>query len=117
MITGTMCRNGQMMVNKMKQKQRVPKGEMYFYINEGCHVSDWKDTGGSFSAMRLLLGNYFHTKEEAESMARKLRAVLKGADVIEMPSEEEIRKYTDNYTRYPVTSRKAIDWLKSKIVK
>lgn len=31
-------------------------------------------------------------REEAESMARKLRAVLNGADVIEMPSEEELKE-------------------------
>ena len=34
--------------------------------------------------------NYFNTKEEAESMAAKLRAVLCGAAVIELPSQQDI---------------------------
>lgn len=83
--------------------------------------------------MRFLLGNYFHTKEEAESMARKLRAVLNGAEVIEMPSEEEIRRYANSVIYQPSDCNrhihayevvayargveKGVEYLKSKIVK
>lgn len=78
--------------------ERAKKGERYWSIlfdrlfnDDGfCviwHCEDWEDD--VFSEIRFRQHNYFSSKEEAEAMARKLRAVLKGADVIEMPSEED----------------------------
>ena len=77
---------------------------------------------------RFESGNYFHTKEEAESMARKLRAVLNGADVIEMPSESEAEAESERQLELSVacddkwTEEAYLDgfadclhWLKSKV--
>ena len=69
--------------------------------------------------------------KEAESMARKLRAVLKGADVIEIPpyekeviASEEIYRQKDydkgdycHEQSFLWGFQKGVDWLKSKIVK
>lgn len=77
------------------------------------------------------LGNYFHTEEEAESCVRKLCAVLNGASVIKVPSEEEISRESDysahkmdiddgetpNSGLYWRGWGDAVRWLKSKIVK
>lgn len=77
-------------------KTRVKNGEKYWFINTNAAQTnmwaDWDMEGNypSIDKARLKNGNYFNTKEDAEVCARKLRAVLKGADVIEMPSEEEI---------------------------
>ena len=82
------------------EKTRVNKGERYWIVlltGNGCRVIEARE--GEVTSSKPTLndecyefGNYFHTREEAESMANKLRAVLKGADVIEMPSEEEYEK-------------------------
>lgn len=73
--------------------ERVKKGEMYWFIfrtKGGGFVVNCKiEEGSSDDNARFDIGNYFIVKEEALSMARKLRAVLNGADVIEMPSEDE----------------------------
>lgn len=69
------------------KKTRVPYGEMYW-----CYVMAWgsltliksNDTYELSDNENYRLGNYFHTREEAESFERKLRAVLKGADVIDV---------------------------------
>lgn len=80
----------------MKERTRVPKGEKYWFLaydsirDKGINVLPSEEECCIVDFNRCELGNYFHTKEEAESMARKLRAVLKGADVIEVPSEEEV---------------------------
>lgn len=71
------------------KKTRVNKGEKYWFINSFGEVVSKTESGVIDDAKRFEAGNYFSTKEEAESMANKLRAVLDGADVIEMPSEEE----------------------------
>ena len=77
------------------EKTRVPKGEKYWYIASSFFAGDFYVTYGvdfyeDIQDGRFALGNYFHTKEEAEAMARKLRAVLNGAEVIEKPVEKEI---------------------------
>lgn len=111
--------------------KRVKKGDKYWFINhEGMVIVDederWVGDDRCYEC-----GNYFTSRESAEAMAKKLRAVLKGADVIEMPSEEEINEkaselYPSQYNEYAgmyeVPSEKlgfgdCIDWLKSKIVK
>lgn len=118
--------------------ERVKKGEKYWFIASDFFADDFYITYGvdfyeDIQDGRFALGNYFHTKEEAEAMAKKLRAVLKGADVIEMPSAEEINKQgiefiSDLHGRlYNATSEEMClqlitynacgKWLKSKIVK
>ena len=104
----------------MEKNQRVPKGEKYWYIDTTLTVyTDFNYT--DYDEERMDIGNCFATKEEAESMARKLRAVLKGADVVEMPSnkiivEEALRRYTKTNDLY-CAFKNGADWLKSKIVK
>ena len=111
--------------------KRVNKGEKYWYLRGNLEVAPAEETGSIFDLSTYLNLDYFHTKEEAESMLKKLRAVLKGADVIEMPSEEEIittisgLKHekdlddgeTPNAGLYDIGFDEAIYWLKSKIVK
>lgn len=118
------------------EKTRVSKGENYWCIDRGLDVGANTDVNNYFDEVMFRVGNYFHTKEEAESVARKLRAVLKGADVIEMPSEEEIEdamktSVTESImcvAPYESFTPKATDllecawlkgaeWVKSKIVK
>lgn len=72
------------------EKTRVPINTDYWWISHGLGVHFQMDNRMPFDDDCFEAGNYFHTKEEAELMARKLRAVLKGADVIEMPGEEEM---------------------------
>lgn len=74
------------------EKTRVPKGEHYYYINVFGEVVVDLDYRIDIDNQKYKNGNYFLDKESAESMARKLRAVLAGADVIEMPSEDEIKE-------------------------
>lgn len=64
--------------------ERVKQGEKYWYIDgtimdyaEGLEQDRYIDEE------RHRCGNYFRSKEECMAMASKLRAVLKGADVIE----------------------------------
>lgn len=71
----------------------MPKGKYYWWIRiyEGIDVCADMDWRRKFSTKNYSDGNYFYTKEEAESIANKLRAVLKGADVIEMPNAIEMQ--------------------------
>lgn len=75
------------------KKTRVNKGEIYFYIWTDCYlnfeVHYATDFWDKLNNDDFEKGNYFHTAEEAGQMIHKLRAVLKGADVIEMPSEKD----------------------------
>lgn len=116
------------------ERWRAEKGEIYWYIQFYCcalvvdTIIDGRDWFANGNYER---GNYFKTKEEALKMIEKLNAVLKGADVIEMPSEEEIEEeaYENNHIHkergdcnFPnelcVESFKdGANWLKSKIVK
>lgn len=70
-------------------KTRVPKGEEYWHIGQWGDILMTSEEDSPIDDWLFQCGNYFRTKDEAEAMAKKLRAVLKGADVIEMPSEEE----------------------------
>lgn len=112
----------------------VEKGEVYWsiildeddepyatpYVNEGTHI----DKG------RLTSKNSFNTREEAEVMVRKLHAVLDGADVIKLPSKEEIEfecekllkssAYDgDRWTEeaYQSGFEDGFNWLKSQLTK
>lgn len=73
-------------------KTRVPKGEKYWFINENFDIEYDYEQYSICDDRRFDLDNYFITEEKAQVVAKKLRAVLKGADVIEMPSEEEYEK-------------------------
>lgn len=73
--------------------ERVEKGEKYYVLlmdKFGIYPLGHRDYRQQSDELLFEAGNYFHTKEEAEAMASKLRAVLAGAEVIEMPSEEKL---------------------------
>ena len=72
------------------EKKRVSKGERFWFVNIIGQVSGGIEYTSDIDAALFKKGNYFTTKEEAEAMAKKLHAVLAGADVIQMPSEAEI---------------------------
>lgn len=107
---------------------RVSRGGEYYYLHHNhlsiCIDCDFRNT---IDDNRYEIGNYFRTKEEAETMARKLRAILKGADVIEMPSEDVIKGKAidiaqnicgDDYWRdCEEAVIRTTEWIKSKIVK
>lgn len=112
--------------------ERVKKGERYWYIDESFTVQSSYDIGTRWDSQRFKCGNYFATKEEAEACARKLRAVLKGAEVIEIPNKPlGLTDIKNNHLRGYVPERLSIndlkafalgfwegcDWLASKIVK
>lgn len=118
------------------EKTRVNKDERYWYVcfddeDGGIVASMSFDDYTDLHDVRNRIGNYFHIKEEAEIMVRKLRAVLNGADVIEMPSEGEIEDeaYENNHIHkergdcnYPddlciESFIEGVNWFKSKIVK
>ena len=77
--------------------ERVKKGEKYWYleIEEGLGIStDFTyDSYDPLDNNNLETGNYFHTKEEAETVAEKIRAVLAGADIIEDWQKEKINSW------------------------
>lgn len=83
------------------KKERVSKGEKYWYISlvtgygkNGISV-DWDyDEYSMLENLKYAEGNYFVTQEEAESTARKLRAVLNGAAVETDRELEEARVNT-----------------------
>ena len=114
------------------EKKRVERGEQYWfaslYSGEGLlTINEESD----FDEVNITVGNCFSTKAEAESMAKKLRAVFNGADVIEMPSEEEIVDAAEEHVEacdeegYPYADDEdakaafgnGVAWLKSKIIK
>ena len=118
--------------------ERVKKGEKYWFIyystgygDNGISVEWDYETSQWIDNMKWAEGNYFHTKEDAESMARKLRAALNGADVIEWPSEEDKFDSIDRIYQqkgyaegeycheqsFSWGFQEGVDWLKSKITK
>lgn len=104
------------------EKTRVPKGERYWFIAHLGYVFSEIDTNHQTDKIRFEVGNYFHSREDGEFVAKKLRAVLKGAEVIEMPSEEEIKQAsydcTNGYDDDQIPGFiEGVKYLKSKIVK
>lgn len=115
--------------------ERVKKGEKYQLMHiiwNRIYVTDTVDMDFERDRDNFNQGNYFHTQEEAESMVRKLRAVLNGADVLEMPSEPlGLTEIKNNHLRGFVPERLSLNdlkafalgfwegcsWLESKIVK
>lgn len=69
------------------QRWRAEKGKeywfIYFDINLGLIPLSRTDLGDIYDNQRFAIGNYFRTKEDTECAIKKVRAVLKGADVIE----------------------------------
>lgn len=92
--------------------ERVNKGEEYWFIDKDGEILWRYESYSCQDDMMFNYNNYFHTREEAEAMAEKIRkvfkgawvltppegeilsrkveAILNGADVIEMPSEVEV---------------------------
>ena len=113
------------------ETKRVGWGKEYYFINTNFEVEFDYDYRASPDNLKFDNNNYFTAKEKAESMAHKLRAVLAGADVIEMPSEEEIVDAAEEHVEacdeegYPYADdedakaafRNGVAWLKSKIIK
>lgn len=106
------------------EKKRAEKGEKYWYIDYHFDVCCGYENGSMFDFLLFEANNYFIIEEEAEAMANKLRAVLKGADVIEIPPKCEIVKIADEWeisTTYINADSdsffEGVEWLKTKIVK
>lgn len=82
-----------------KKRQRMPKGEKYHFIDDCGFVGTKEDNRELQDDLRYKVGNYFPfgEEEEAESAICKFRAVLNGAEVIEMPSEmNEALQFDEN---------------------
>ena len=78
------------------------KGEKYWSIVQTMHgfeVCDFVDDFDEWDNADFEIGNRFPDRESAEAMAEKFRAVLKGAEVIEMPSEEELVEKATDYAK------------------
>lgn len=101
---------------------RVKKFEKYWMIDSDLMPVHFIDDRRRCSNTDYDNGNYFNTKEEAEAMADKIRKVLNGANVIEIPSAEEVKKaavlndsgYFDDCQISGFID--GVEWLKSKIV-
>lgn len=109
---------------------RVKKLEKYWMIDSNLKLVHLIDDGTLWSDSNYENGNYFTTVEEAVEMAEKIRKVLNGADVIEMPSEGDItekifsavgdivgREGEITVFHCMKTAKIVVEWLKSKIVK
>lgn len=114
------------------EKTRVKKLEKYWCVQ--CEYDVYphqkvdyeKDTTAEH---HYKIGNYFHTEEQAEAMAEKIRKILKGAIVIDkLPSEEEIwdeanKRYPRRWSGDRENSEKfdvfmeGAEWLKSQLTK
>ena len=117
------------------EKTRVKKGEKYWYIDIDYEIDSTIEALTGINNRMFESGNYFSNYSEAEACAEKIRKVLKGADVIEMPSEEKIKakieyiaeKYQISYHEEDdivvsfgecyESAEYMFNWLKSKIVK
>lgn len=75
---------------RQEVRMKMERQKTYWTIGNSGSVFEIYDQNHPFDDFRYEIGNYFATRSQAEEMARKLKAVLKGAEVIEMPSEKEI---------------------------
>ena len=117
-------------VTNIITKEKVADGKLFFAIDGAGNICPIIQSEHNNSDLLNNIGNYFYTSKEAETMAKKLRAVLNGAEVIEMPSDEEISKEnfssahkmdiddgeTPNSGLYNIGWGNAVEWLKSKII-
>lgn len=100
--------------------ERVENADKCYFVDSFGNVSCILSSNYLYDKL-ISANNCFNSEEEAEAMAKKLRAVLKGADVIEMPSEEELEKkmpefFNPKNEEERVGWIKCYHWLKSKIV-
>lgn len=109
-------------------RTRVKKGETFWRISfysSGVDIDRVVDIYDLYDNQSFESGNYFRTREEAIAMAEKFRKVLKGADVIEMPSENEMLgaiPIIDDPCDYVGPGRRlgwgeCYNWLKSKCIR
>ena len=62
-----------------KPKRWRAKDEAYYYfVDSTFNVSSERETDAPIDGYRYEIGNYFKTKEAAEAIADKFKAVLKG---------------------------------------
>lgn len=107
------------------EKKRVEKGEKYWCVGEDMNPleavcgENW-----ALDVLRFKAGNCYTDYHECYVMCEKLRAVLNGADVIEMPPKCEIVKMANEWeinTTYASADSgsfiEGVEWLKSKIFK
>lgn len=59
------------------KRWRAEKGDKYWFISS-CEVCMSRDFREDYVDKRHEVGNYFRTKEEADVMANKFKAMLKG---------------------------------------
>lgn len=111
-------------------------GQKYYsaaLIDGDFYTIEKFDTRGFSNNTAYDIGNYFHTKDDAKQVCDKLRAVLRGADVIETPSNEETIASREQCMKDDVRTRfgnilcyndfyvkgwmACLEWFKSKILK
>lgn len=54
------------------------EGELYFFISSSLYVDSTSNDGLKLDVNRIRCGNCFHTREEAEAMAERIKKLLKG---------------------------------------
>lgn len=113
-----------MLKSNMQNQARVNKEEMYWFVDELGNIDSAYEDERIIDDLRYESGNYFHSYVEAVPLSKKIEAVLKGADVIEMPSKEEMLNslpsdwsFEQYMSGVGIGWHKCYDWLKSKIVK
>lgn len=118
--------------------ERVKRGERYwvvYLIGDKCKTcmmiaGQNSPATPTYDSDCFQFGNYFSSEASAEAMAEKIRKVLKGADVIEMPSEDDIADKIYNTSGEVVgregeisvshcirTAKIVVEWLKSKCIR
>lgn len=60
------------------ERWRAEKGEIYYYISSNCIICNVMDTHDGNDRENYSMGNYFRTEEEAQAMADRIKAMLKG---------------------------------------
>lgn len=103
-----------------KERKRVPKGENYWGVEvfqETVKTVRYTEDEGYYDGEAYNADNYFTDRDSAEQMASKIRAVLKGADVIEKSSEAEIYHGATKTTCNISISIEGVKCIKYKLVK
>lgn len=109
-----------------ERKQRVLPNEKFWYVTSNLKTTSDYDRRNGRSDLKFSCGNYFYTKEDAEAAIVKLRAVLKGADVIFMPDDETMKearpifhRTTDWWDAKQVWDgfERCFEWIKMQLVK
>ena len=62
------------------KRWRAEEGDSYFCVTSQGKVIESRDYYVDSDDNRYNVGNYFQTKEEAEEMAKKFKAMLKGGE-------------------------------------